>query len=263
MIIYFGVVTFIFGLALGSFLNCMAMRIVRKEDWVKGKSHCMHCGHELGAPDLVPVFSYIFSGGKCRYCKQKVSVRYPLTELLFGLLCLGLYIAFWDNIILLITYIILTACLFAASLVDLEIMEIPNGCIIVGVITFIVSKTAQYLLEKDKANIPGILENILSCVGIVVIMVAIALLMGKVLKRDALGGGDIKLYGMLALYLGAAGSYELILLSCIIGLLFVGIRRRFLPDKTREFPFAPAIAMSGYILLIFSKTVTDWYFSLF
>ena len=263
MTIYFGFVTFIFGLALGSFLNCMAMRIVRKEDWVKGKSHCMHCGHELGALDLIPVFSYIFTGGKCRYCKKKVSVRYPLTELIFGLLCLGLYIAYGHNIILLTSYIILTACLFAASLVDLEIMEIPDGCIIVGVITFFASKVLEYLLTKDKTNVPGILENILSCVGVVAIMVAIALLMGKVLKRDALGGGDVKLYGMLALYLGAAGSYELIFLSCIVGLIFAGIRKYFFPKKDREFPFAPAIAISGYILLIFSKTVTDWYFSLF
>ena len=86
---------------------------------------------------------------------------------------------------------------------------------------------------------------------------------GRVLKKDALGGGDIKLFGMLALYLGAAGSYELILLSCIIGLIFAGCRRVFLPKATREFPFAPAIAISGYILLIFSNTITDWYFSLF
>jgi len=71
MIAYFGLITFIFGLVLGSFLNCTAMRIVKKENWVKGRSHCINCGHDLGAKDLIPLISYLQTGGRCRYCKRK------------------------------------------------------------------------------------------------------------------------------------------------------------------------------------------------
>jgi leader peptidase (prepilin peptidase)/N-methyltransferase len=83
--------------------------------------------------------------------------------------------------------------------------------------------------------------------------------MDKVLGRDSLGGGDIKLFALFGLYLGYAGSYELVILSCIIGLIFAGARKALLPSASKEFPFGPAIAVSGYLLLIFGDALTDWY----
>lgn len=260
---YFGIISFLFGLVLGSFLNCTSMRIVRKEDWVKGRSHCMSCGHELGALDLFPLFSYIFSGGKCRYCKSKISPRYPITELTFGLLTLGLYVASPYEPVIFIRNLILIAALFVVALVDLEIQEVPDGCIIVGCVAYFLSIPFLLLTSKGSYKLSDLIESVLSCIGVVVLFIVIAIVMEKILKRDALGGGDIKLYGMLALYLGAAGTYELILLSCVLGLIFAGVRKAVDKKADREFPFAPAIAVSGYILLIFSDTVTNWYFSLF
>ena len=75
----------VFGAVLGSFLNCAAWRIAHGESFLKGRSHCTSCGHVLGFLDLIPVFSWIFLGGKCRYCKTKISPRYMLTELFFAL----------------------------------------------------------------------------------------------------------------------------------------------------------------------------------
>ena len=83
--IYCCVLAGVFGAVLGSFLNCAAWRIAHGESFVKGKSHCTSCGHVLGFLDLIPVFSWIFLGGKCRYCKTKISPRYMLTELFFAL----------------------------------------------------------------------------------------------------------------------------------------------------------------------------------
>lgn len=281
MILYVGTITFIFGLVLGSFLNCTAMRIVKKEDWVRGRSHCIHCGHELRAKDLVPVFSFLSTGGKCRYCYKKISVRYPVTELAFGLLTLGMYLAVLAGplrgflygiaeldsllapLMIFIRNVFLTGCLFIISLVDLEIYEIPDGCLIAGAIAFLVTVPFAYALEGDpQKGLPMfVLHRVLAAVLTLVIILAFIFLVEKALKRDAMGGGDIKLYSLMALYLGYMGSYEMILFSCIAGLLFAVIRRSIAPKAPKELPFAPSIALSGYFLLIFSEAITNWYLS--
>ncbi|SHN54420.1 leader peptidase (prepilin peptidase) / N-methyltransferase [Butyrivibrio hungatei DSM 14810] len=275
MIAYFGLITFIFGLVLGSFLNCTAMRIVKKENWVKGRSHCINCGHDLGAKDLIPLISYLQTGGRCRYCKKKISIRYPLTELIFGFLSLFMYMAvmapeiakafsgnnelLFGSFLVFIRNIVLTGALFVIALVDLEIQEVPNGCLIVGVLAFLL--TTPFICEEDWIKWIG--HRILAAILTMMIIILIVVIMERVLKKQAMGGGDIKLYALLALYLGYAGSYEVVLLSCIIGIIFVAVRKVLFPEKAKEFPFAPSIALAGYLMLIFSEIVTDWYFSLF
>ena len=76
---YFVVLSLVLGAVMGSFLNCTAIRIGRKETFVRGRSHCMNCGHELSWMDLIPVLSWVMLGGKCRYCGKKISARYPIT----------------------------------------------------------------------------------------------------------------------------------------------------------------------------------------
>ncbi len=274
MTIYFGVITFIFGLIFGSFLNCMAMRIARKEDWVKGKSHCIKCGHELSAIDLVPLVSFLSTGGRCRYCKGKISSRYPVTEFTFALLAVVMYQALlaraisdhfmtldseqlFPAMILFIRNMILTGALFVAALVDIEIMEIPDGCIICGTIAWIF--TAGFCYKEASKVLHHLLAAVIMFAGIMLI----TLLMEKILQKEALGGGDIKLLTMLALYLGYAGSYELILFSSILGLVFAAVRRISDPGAGKEFPFGPAIALSGYLLLICADKITSWYMGFF
>lgn len=279
MTVYFGVITFIFGLVLGSFLNCTAMRIVRREDFVRGKSHCIHCGHELGAKDLVPLFSYISTKGKCRYCHKKISARYPITEAIFALLMLFMYIAVMapavdkffyaddgyllEYLILFLRNVFLTGCLFVIALVDLEIREVPDGCILAGLIAFLVTAPFVLKLEADGNDPMWYVHHVAAAIITLVVMITGILLIERILNKTAMGGGDIKLFALLALYLGYAGSYEAVLFSCIAGLVFAGIRRLLFPNSSKEFPFAPSIAISGYVLLIFSKALTDWYFGLF
>ncbi len=291
MRIYYGICTAIFGLIFGSFLNCTAMRIVRGEDFVKGRSHCMSCGHELGAADLIPLFSYLFNRGRCRHCGAKVSARYPITELTFMLLSLGLYIgvvvygcgmgadiALDSNsafntelvygsgitaakLIVFIKYWFLTGCLFVASLTDLESFEIPDGALLTGLISFSVFTVVEFLMGIH--DIKWVLHHIASGFIIGAVMLSLSLAMDKFLKRDSLGGGDIKLYALLGLYLGYAGAYELVILSCIFGLLFAAIRKKMAPEASKEFPFGPSIAAAGYVLLLFGDIITNWYLSTF
>lgn len=81
--LFVSVFTFLFGIVIGSFLNVLIYRIPKGENFVKANSHCMNCNHRLYAKDLVPLFSWLFLGGKCRYCKAKISCQYPIVEL-FG-----------------------------------------------------------------------------------------------------------------------------------------------------------------------------------
>ncbi len=277
MIVYYGLCTAILGLLFGSFLNGTAMRVVRKEDFVKGRSHCMSCGHELSAIDLVPVFSYMLNKGRCRYCKAKVSARYPITELSFMGLSIILYIfiaisGHGDRTILgttitveallkFLKYWFFTGCLFVVALTDIESFEIPDGALIIGLIGWIIFTAIETVLGLH--DIMWVLHHILAGIAVGAVMLGMSLLMDKVLGKDSLGGGDIKLYALLGVYLGYAGAYELIILSCILGLAFAGIRRTLSPDASKEFPFGPSIAAAGYILLICGNGITEWYLSLF
>ena len=85
---------FCLGLCLGSFMTALAYRLPRGLNWTTDRSRCPSCGHTLGVPDLVPLFSWLFLRGKCRHCHTPIPVRYPLIELAFGLLfgCVGLFV---------------------------------------------------------------------------------------------------------------------------------------------------------------------------
>ncbi|WP_408069805.1 prepilin peptidase [Butyrivibrio sp. JL13D10] len=250
----------LFGLVFGSFLNCMAMRIVRKEDFVKARSHCMSCSHELGAIDLIPVISYLLQRGRCRYCKAKISVRYPITELSFMALSVLLYVVNGSDPVEFLKKWILVGFLFAIALVDLESSEIPDGVLIAMMISWMFFSAIELYLGRYTLVFYG--KRLLSGVMCGAVMLAISILMDELLKKESLGGGDIKLMAIIAIYLGFVGTYELILFSCVIGILFAVVRRIIKPKASNEFPFGPSIAAAAYIVLLFGDEITAWYFKM-
>ncbi len=269
------ILIFILGTVFGSFYNCLAMRLEREEDFIKGRSHCMSCGHELSALDLIPVLSYVFSGGKCRYCKEKVSVRYPLTEVLFGLLTLGVFIKdlylpahaagtdilsylfvypYFNPWILVIRFLrdfILVGMLFTLSVVDIETYIIPDGLIITALIAWIVS--AFFLCDGIKDAGLHLLAGLVGGA----FMLILSGIMDRVLKKESLGGGDVKLIALLGLYLSFFGLYELLLFSSLIGIAVAVI------TKSRKIPFGPSIAAGAYLVLLVGDVIRDAYLSLF
>ena len=135
--IYFGIVAFVLGTVFGSFLNCAAWRISRHMSFLKGRSICPNCRHELSAMDLIPIISFLLFRGRCRYCKEKISIRYPITELIFGILSLLTFVSTGITPLFLRNFIFL-CCLFCLSLVDLEIFEIPDGALVISVLAWVV-----------------------------------------------------------------------------------------------------------------------------
>ena len=233
--LYCAILAFIFGAVFGSFLNCASWRIAHGESFLHGRSHCTVCGHILSAPDLVPIFSWLFLGGKCRYCKAKISARYMLTELFFAVVSVASLLR-WDLSVEYLRNMVFACCLFCLSLVDLESFEIPNGCMM------------------------AILAHLLTGVGYGAIMLGLTLLFDKILGKETMGGGDIKLFAVTGLYLGAAASLFALLFSCILGLLMGAVRNR--NQKGAPIPFGPSIALASYVMLLYGERLVNWYLGL-
>ncbi|MBQ4381254.1 MAG: prepilin peptidase [Oscillospiraceae bacterium] len=248
--IYFSVLAFLFGTVMGSFLNCMAYRIAHGQDWTKGRSHCPDCGHPLGFLDLFPIFSWLFLGGKCRYCGKKISPRYPLTELFFGLVTLACLLRF-DLTVLCLRNFIFICCLFTLSLVDLESYIIPNGCLVVAAVAWAV--TEPFLFEGWPDLGLHIFAAVLYGGGIM----AVSLIMDRVLKKESLGGGDVKLFAVVGLYFGLIGGLFAMIIACVLGLVISLAARR------NKIPFGPAIAAACLVMVFFGQGLVSWYTGLF
>ena len=239
------------GAILGSFLNCAAFRIVRNEPFVTGRSHCPGCGHELGPLELIPVLSWLIQRGKCKWCGRKISVRYPLTELSFALITVLCLLRFDLTPLCLRNWVFL-GCLFLLTLTDLEAMIIPDGCHIVAVVAWVV---AIPFVGQTKQDL--LLSGIAAAVMFFGLL-GISLVLDKVLGRDSLGGGDIKLMGVVGLYLGPIGAMFALMLSCVIGLGVFALTRRK-ADGERAFPFGPSIAIAAAVMLLYGEPLINWY----
>ena len=248
IIIFAGVI----GAVFGSFLNCAAYRIARGENFVTGRSKCPHCGHELSAHDLVPVISWFALGGRCRYCKEKISPRYVICELLFAAISIACVLKFGFTLLCLRNWIYL-ACLFCLALVDLDSFTIPDGCLIIPAVTWLV--TSPFVMQFPKEMLKGIAFALI-CGGL---FLGISLVLDKVLKKDTLGGGDIKLFALAALYNGTFGTLLMVLIACITGLIYIFVTKK---GKGEPIPFGPFIAAASCFMLLFGEPILNWYFGL-
>ena len=243
------------GAVMGSFLNCAAGRMAKDEPFISGRSHCPACGHVLEAPDLVTVFSWLFLKGKCRYCGAKVSPRYLFTELLFAALTVACLLRF-DLTILCLRNWVMICCLFCLALVDLESYEIPDGCLLISLAAWLLALPFLWAGWKDA------LWHLLAALVFGGGLLLLSLIMDKVLKKDSLGGGDIKLYFVVGLYLGFAATLFSLLLACVLGLLFALLRKRFGKAISEQIPFGPSIAAAAAVMLLFGDPMVRWYLSL-
>jgi len=250
-IYYILIITFI-GMCMGSFLNCLAYRMCHGLSIVKGRSMCDKCEHVLGPLDLVPVFSYIFSHGKCRYCGEKLSIRYPLSELISGLVYLVVYLKFGLTIYT-IEYLILVSLMLAISFADLEDFIIPDSFIVLGLINRIV-------FIGLSSDIKGAaISSIIGAFSITVPLILLVIVMEKILKREAMGGGDIKLVFMLGSYVSIAEGLLAVLISCVVGIVFAVISKR----TNEQFPFGPSLCIGYLVSMLYGSVLIDSYLSLF
>lgn len=247
---YLLLLTAVVGLVMGSFCNAWAWRIVHHENIAKGRSHCPECGHVLSPFDLVPLFSWLALKGRCRYCGAPISARYPLTELISMLIYLSVILRFGFTLDA-IRFIIVESLLFTASLTDIDTMEIPDR------MSVLLCLAALLRLGSGPGIIPSML---IGFAAVSVPLLIVVLIAEQVLKRPAMGGGDIKLIAVLGLHFGAAQTLLMLIIACIVGLIAAAAARK---GASREFPFGPSIAIAAWITMLCGSSVITWYLGLF
>ncbi|MFA5126920.1 MAG: prepilin peptidase [Patescibacteria group bacterium] len=250
---------FIFGLIVGSFLNVVIFRLHRQESFVRGYSKCLFCGHRLYAQDLVPLFSYIFLRGHCRYCRHRFSAQYPLVELSTAILFPLIFIKFipgdWhlivsQNILGLLFAWILTAFLTIIFVYDLKYYLILDAVVLPAIILALVF---NLLLGANFINL--FLAGLFGA-GIFFLQFAIS-------KGTWIGGGDIRLGFLMGAVLGWPEVGIALFLAYILGgayslgLLLTG--KKHLSDKVA---FGTFLSLATFITMLYGQTILTWYISL-
>lgn len=258
--IYLFVIAGILGLVMGSALNCLSYRIAHHQKWSGGRSKCPSCEHTLGLFDLIPLFSWLFLRGKCRYCGKKISPRYPLTEALLALVFISLLWRYQLTLDL-VTTLILCSCLFCLSLVDLETQIIPDRFLLIPAIVRI-----GQLLFENRSDIKVFFFALIPAVALGGSVLIISLIMDKILKKETMGGGDIKLLAVLGLFLSPyplciPEGLMLLFIACIVGIIIGAVLMKV--NSETPFPFGPALSVAAWIILLFGQPMAEWYTSLF
>lgn len=254
MLIFCAVIAGVFGAVMGSFLNCAGWRLARGESFLKGRSRCPHCGHTLGPAELIPVLGWILLRGRCKGCGERISLRYPLTELFFAVVTVLCLLRFGLTVLCLRNYIYI-CCLFCLSLVDMDSMTIPDGCHIIPAAVWLAALPFVFASWRETGL--QALAGVLYGGG----LLGISLVLDKLLGRDSLGGGDIKLTAVAGLYLGMTGTLFMLIAGCLIGLTFYLMRRRKGPEG-EPFPFGPSLAAATGLMLLYGEPLVRWYLGL-
>lgn len=235
-----------FGLVIGSFLNVVICRVPRGESIAYPPSHCPNCGHRLTAVELIPVFSYLIQGGRCRNCNAPISWQYPVVEILTAVLLILVYQTFGYTGTALY-YAALACILIVAAFTDLNHQIIPDKVILAGLVIGAALELA-FRPRPPADNLYGLL------------LAGGLLLAASAVTLGGMGGGDVKLAALLGFYLGWRGALLALFLGFVAGaaaglcLILLKIRGR------KDFiPFGPFLALGGMVATLWGPRIIEWY----
>ncbi len=239
-------ITFLYGIVIGSFLNVCIYRIPLKENIVKTRSHCMSCGHKLEWYELIPLFSYLVQGGKCRHCQAHISVQYPLIEGLNGVLYVITFIINGVNVDSLL-YCLLISALITLSVIDWRTYEIPLGINIFILTLGLIMTVIHY---EDWIN---------HVIGFFAVSVFIFIII-LATKGRGMGGGDMKLMAAAGLMLGWKNIVLAFLLGCVLGAI-IHVARMRISKADHQLAFGPYLSAGILIAVLFGNEMISWYMS--
>lgn len=248
-------VILMFGLLIGSFLNVCIYRIPRGESVVFPGSRCPYCGARLKPADLVPVVSFLLLKGRCRYCSRLISWRYPFVEVLTACL-IWLFYRHYGITLTWAYYAFIGCILIVVSFIDLSHQEIPNGLVLVLMVAGLAAKLAGIGA--------GFIDGLYGLLAGGAPPALIAVISVLALRREGMGGGDIKLMAAVGWCLGWRLTAMALVLSIYIGGV-VSIMLLCLKIKGRKdyIPYGPFIALSTIISMIWGERILHWYISSF
>lgn len=238
----------IFGLVVGSFLNVCIYRIPRKISIIKPFSFCPSCGNTIKPWHNIPLISYILLRGRCAYCGERISLRYPLVEALNGFLYLLAYLYFGCTLILPFILLFISA-LIIISFIDLDFQIIPDVISIPLIFTGLILS----MLPHNSGAVTDIKESLMGiAVG------GGSLLLVSIISRGGMGGGDVKLIAAVGAFIG----WKSALLTIFIGSLIASIVGIVILKKTgnRKIPFGPFLSLGALICLFWAERILSWIF---
>jgi len=254
--VYIYVLVAVCGAIIGSFLNMLIYRLPRNISTVMGWSRCPNCRTNIALYDNIPIISYLILLGRCRRCKSPISPRYPVVELLNA----GCYLLFLclDGI----TPVFFAHCYLASSLIviffiDFEFQIIPDKIILPGI--------AVGLLSSVFINPPGIVNSFIGFLVGGVSLLAVAYLGEWMFKKEAMGGGDIKMAAMMGAFVGWQKILLIFLGGAVIGLI-ASIIWMIISQKVRSkrlIPFGPFLAIAAMLVITVGDQIIRLYVNYF
>ena len=257
-------ISFLFGSIVGSFLNVCIYRLPRGESIISPSSHCPGCQKALLWYDNIPFLSYIGLKGRCRHCHQGISFRYFVVEFLTAILFLSLFLKFglsWNMLI----YLVFISGLIVATFTDFDHLIIPDVVTLPGLLLGLILSTVYPSIQRaihPWSNIctspgEGFLASLIGALLGGLSLYAIGALGGKVFKKEAMGGGDVKLLAMIGAFLG----WQLVALTIFISALsgsLVGLAIKLKKGES-YIPYGPYLALGAVISLLWGEGLINWY----
>lgn len=236
---------FVLGTIFGSFYNVVGYRIPKGESLIYPSSHCTKCNHKLGPLELIPILSFLFLGGKCKNCKDKISWFYPIFELSSGILFALSYQVYGLSLECLLS-IVFISMLLIIIISDYQTMIIPDSILIVF-------SSIIILIKFFMIGIEGVGISLLHSIGAFIFMLLLKLFGDFIFKKESMGGGDIKLLAVFGLMFGFPMSLISVFIAAFIALPISLILLK--NNSTHEIPFGPFLAISAILIVLLEL---DW-----
>ena len=243
------ILVFVFGLLIGSFLNVCIYRIPKHENITTTRSHCIACGNVIRWFDLIPVISFLLLRGKCRNCGAKLSIQYPVIELLNGILYCVIYAAMGLTEKSVLT-MLLASALIVIAVIDWRTYEKPFG-LNVFIAAIGIADIAFKLINRD---FTGIFDNLIGavCVSGFLMILYIAT------KGRGIGGGDIKLMAAAGLFLGWKNIILAFVIGCVLGSVIHLIRMK-VSKQDHVLAFGPYLAVGIFVASVWGTQIVNAY----
>jgi leader peptidase (prepilin peptidase)/N-methyltransferase len=247
--------SFLFGLILGSFINVCIHRIPRKESLVRPPSTCPQCNERIRFYDNIPLISYVILGGKCRFCKKPIPVRYPIVEFLTGSLSMSLFVKYGLTLHYFL-YFLFSASLVIVTFIDLRHKIIPDVISLPGILA---GFAAVSLFRLNGLSWKDSLMGMIIGGGLLYL---IGVSYERLRKKEGMGMGDVKLLAMIGAWMGYMALPYIILVSSLTGII-IGGGSLFLSKKDlgQRIPFGPFLVLGTLVTLFFETELRNLWFS--